>query len=265
MPNARNSRATGLDSLADELFGTSGLEGDLPPEEPDQGYPLRPFAALVPQDDLVSTEARTDETPAERLYRRAVEASSRGRVSEAIGRYRELLALEPRHIAARNNLSALLETTGDPAEALEQLSAALKVTPEDVNLLVSRGAIQGRLKNYAEAEADLRRALKFDPQHTQAHLTLGLVLWRKGMPGPAAEALRKAIGLEPEHPIAHFYLGEALNQAGDLAGARVALEKAGELMPDARTFRLLGRVLDRLGKPELAHEMYRRAREAGEA
>lgn len=265
MPYARNSRATGLDSLGDELFGTSGLEGDLPPEEPDAGYPLRPFAGLVAQDDLVSTEARTDETPADRLYRRAVEASSRGRVSEAIGRYRELLALEPRHIAARNNLSALLETTGDPAEALEQLSAALRVTPEDVNLLVSRGAIQGRLKQYTEAETDLRRALRLDPQHTQAYLTLGLVLWRKGMPGPAADSLRKAIALEPEHPIAYHYLGEALNQAGDLPGARVALERAAELIPDARTFRLLGRVLDRLSKPEDAQEMYRRAREADQA
>jgi uncharacterized protein HemY len=84
------------------------------------------------------------------------------------------------------------------------------------------------------------------------------------MPGPAADALRKAIALEPEHAIAHYYLGEALNQARDLAGARTALEKAGQLLPDARTFRLLGRVYDRLGKPDLAQEMYQRAREVGE-
>lgn len=263
MPNY-NSRATGLESQLDELFGTSGLEGELPPDEPDAGYPLRPFAALVPQDDLVATEPRTDESPTERLYRRAVEASSRGRVSEAILRYRELLQIDPTHVPARNNLSTLLETTGDPAEALEQLSAAIRMTPEDVNLLVSRGAICGRLKRYTEAENDLRRALRLDPQHVQAHMTLGLVLWRKGVPAQAAESLRRAIGLEPENPTAHYYLGEALNQAGDLAGARAALERSGELSPSGRTFRLLGRVLDRMARPDDAQAMYRRARDAGD-
>lgn len=261
-----NTRSAGLDSMVNELFGTSGLEGDPLPDQPDAGFPQRPFAAFVPQDDLVATEPRTDESPAERLYRRAVEATGRGRVSESIQRYRELLALDPNHVAARNNLSALLETTGDPGEALEQLTAALRTSPDDLNLLVSRGAIHGRLKQYSEAESDLRRALKLSPQHVQAHLTLGLVLWRKGVAGQAAEALRKAISLEPQNTAAHYYLGEALNQGGDLKGAKAALERSIELgPPSGRTFRLLGRVLDRMGKVEEAREMYRRAREAGDA
>jgi tetratricopeptide (TPR) repeat protein len=264
MPTFR-SRATGIESLAEELFGTARLEAEPVPEEPDGGFPLRPFAAHMPQDDLVAIEARTDESPAERLYRRAVEATTRGRVSEAIHRYRELLAIDPDHIGARNNLSALLETAGDPREALDQLTAAIRALPDDVKLLVSRGSIHGRLKQYPEAEADLRRAIRLDPQNPQAHLTLGLVLWRKGVPGQAAEALRHAIALEPGNPTAHYYLGEALNQAGDLRGARAALERAAELAPDhGRTFRLLGRVLDRLGKPDEAHAMYLRAREAGD-
>lgn len=257
------SRATGLDSMLDELFGTSGLEGDLPPESPDYGFPLRPFAAMVPQDDLVATEPRTDESPVERLYRRAVEATSRGRPAEAIQRYRELLTIEPGHVAARNNLSARLETMGDPEEALEQLTTALRLEPDDVNMLVSRGAIHGRLKQYAEAETDLRRALRLDPDHVQAHLALGLALWRKGVPKEAADALRRAIQLEPLNPSAHYYLGEALNQAGDLPGARAALDQAVTLLPEGRSFRLLGRVLDRMGKYDEAQAMYRRAREAG--
>jgi len=251
--------------MFDELFGTSGLEADLPPDEPDAGFPLRPFAALAPQDDLIVTEPRTDESPAERLYRRAAEAASRGRTSEAIHRYRELLQLDPAHIAARNNLSQLLDTTGDPAEALEQLTVALRVTPDDVNLLVSRGAIHGRLKQYTEAETDLRRALRLAPDLMAGHLSLGLALWRKGVPTQAAESLRRAITLDPTHAGAHFYLGEALNQAGDYPGARVALERAVELAPSqGRALRLLARVLDRLGLPEDAQAMYRRAREAGD-
>ena len=59
------SRATSSESMLDELFGTSGLEGDLPPAEPDPGFPLRPFAAAMPMDDLTVTEPRTDESPAD--------------------------------------------------------------------------------------------------------------------------------------------------------------------------------------------------------
>jgi tetratricopeptide (TPR) repeat protein len=258
-------RATGLECMLDELFGTSGMEADPPPEEPDHGFPLRPFATMVPQDDLVATAPHTDESPVERLYRRAVEATSRGRATEAIQRYRELLTLDPSHVAARNNLSALLETTGDPEEALEQLNAALRVEPDDVTMLVSRGAIHGRLKQYADAEADLRRVLRLDPDNVQAHVVLGLTLWRKGVPREAADALRRAIQLEPQNPASHYYLGEALNQAGDLPGAKVALEQAVSLAPDGRSFRLLGRVLDRMGRYEDAQAMYRRAREAGGA
>jgi len=263
MRRTRRSRSSGRENVVDELFSTRGLEADLLPKGSDQQFPLRPFAASSPQDDLVNTEPVSEEPAAERLYRRASEAATRGRVSEAIQHYRDIIALDPGHVAARNNLSLLLEAAGDPAEALEQLTAAVRGLPDDPALLVSRGAIYGRLKRYAEAEADLRRALRHQPDHVVALLTLGLVLWRKGLPSEAAHPLRKAIELEPANGTAHYYLGEALNQAGDLPGARAALERAGELEPHAaRSFRLLGRVLDRMGRPEEAMVCYRRAREA---
>ncbi len=266
MTDAWNSRATGLDTLLHEVFEAAPLEAELPPEVADAGFPLRPFVSLVPQDDLISTEPVPDESPVDRLYRRAVEATRRDRTGEAIQRYRELLGLEPGHLEARTKLSLLLESSGDPVEALEQLSAALRVLPDEVNLLVSRGSIRGRLKQYGEAEGDLRRALRLAPDHVVAHTTLGLVLWRKGVPREAAVVLQRAIALEPGNAAAHHYLGEALNQAGDLPGARTALERAVELEPaGGRSCRLLARVLDRLGLYDEAQEMYRRAREQGGA
>jgi tetratricopeptide (TPR) repeat protein len=252
--------------MLDELFGRSLLEGDPIPGDADAGFPLRPFANRMPLDDLLATEPRTDESPAERLYRRAVEASSRGRVSEAIHRYRELLALEPGHAAARSNLSLLLESSGDPEEALVQLEGAIAADPDDPQLLVARGSAYSRLKRYTEAEADLRRAARLSPNSAATLLALGLTLWRKGVVREATEVLRRAIELEPDNATAHYYLGEALNQASDLPGAREALERSAALAPGhGRTFRLLGRVLDRLGRPEDAREAYLRARETGDS
>ena len=128
----------------------TALRATSPPEVPDAGYPLRPFAAAV-----TAGRPGHHRAPYRRVAGRSGSTAERWRrrpgagSAEAIQRYRELLAVEPGHVAARNNLSALLETTGDPAEALDQLSQALRVAPDDVNMLVSRGAIHGRLKQYA--------------------------------------------------------------------------------------------------------------------
>ena len=262
MRRARRSRATGREQIIDELFNTQGLEAEPVSQSFDQHFPLRPFAAQVPHDERVNTESSTDETPAQRLYRRASEAAQRGRTTEAVLRYREVLELDPAHTGARNDLSLLLDAGGDHEAALETLSAALRASPDQPTLLVSRGAILGRLKRYPEAEADLRRAAKHHPEHAAAHLTLGLVLWRKGLPQDAAQSLRRTIQLEPDNPIAHHYLGEALNLAGDLEGALSALQHAAELDPaHGKTFHLMGRILDQLRRPEEAMAMYRRARE----
>jgi Flp pilus assembly protein TadD len=49
---------------------------------------------------------------------------------------------------------------------------------------------------------------------------------------------------------------------GDLAGANAALERALEATPqDGKAFHLRGRVLDRLGRPDEARQMYQRSKE----
>ena len=47
------------------------------------------------------------------MYARARQCSDAGETREAIAIYRALLAREPRHVRARNNLALLLEKSGD--------------------------------------------------------------------------------------------------------------------------------------------------------
>jgi Flp pilus assembly protein TadD len=78
----------------------------------------------------------------------------------------------------------------------------------------------------------------------------------------AATTLQRYADLRPEDPAAWFHVGEALNQAGDLPAALAALRRAVELDErEGRSYQLIGRVLDRMGRPEEAMPMYRRARE----
>ena len=262
MRRARHSRSSGREQAIDELFATAGMEAEPAARGVDTQFSLRPFAAGAVSDGQVEPDPVTEGTVTEQLLRRAREAANRQRRSEAVQIYRQVLTLEPGNLPARNNLALLFEAGGEPEAALDELNAALRHHPDQVDLLVNRGAIQGTLKHYAEAEADLRRAQRLSPQHAAAHFNLGLVQWRKGLPEDAAESFSRGLELEPENAASWYYLGDSLNQLGDLPRAQQALERAGELDPtSAKTFHLLGRVFDRLNRPGDAIEMYRRSRE----
>jgi Flp pilus assembly protein TadD len=76
-------------------------------------------------------------------------------------------------------------------------------------------------------------------------------------------AFRSALEQSPVVADATYYLGVALLATVDLAAALDAFERAAALAPhDPRCFKLIGRVLDRMGRTEEAMAMHRKAREA---
>ena len=263
MRRARHSRSSGREQALDELFDTAGLEADQAARGVDSHFSLRPFAEGATGSGEAEPEPVTEGTVPEQLLRRAREAQDRSRRAEAIQIYRQLLAIEPGNLPGRNNLALLFESGGEPEMAIDELNAALRHHPDQVDVLVNRGAILGTLKRYAEAETDLRRAIRLAPTNGGAHYNLGLVLWKKGLPEEASEEFRRAVEADRQNPVAWYYLGDARNQAGDLTGAQLALEQAIQLEPAfSKAFHLLGRVFDRMHRPSEAIEMYRRARES---
>src|SRR2546422_8852821 len=55
------------------------------------------------------------------LYVAAREASERGEMERAAASYRDLLARDPKHVKARNNLALILDARGDRDGALAEL------------------------------------------------------------------------------------------------------------------------------------------------
>jgi len=263
MRRTTQRRTSGRPYPAGELFPHDELAGEVAPAHPDAGFPLRPLAAEIPQGARVDPHAAAEETATERLLRLARKAALQGRIGDAAAAFRELLTLEPAHLTGRVEFAILQERQGDLDAALAHLFEAVELRPQDPAPLIARGAFLARLKRHREAEADLHRAIKLAPEDANAHFELGFALWRKGVAEEAAAALRRAATLAPHRSDAEYYLGEALHQAGDHAGALAALERAATLdTGNPKPLQLMGRVLDRLGRPEEAREMYRRAREA---
>ena len=207
-------------------------------------------------------ELGDEPTAEELLYNAAKEAHSQDEVRRAMAIYRELLALNPGHVKARNNLGLLLDHIGDSEEALQQLQLCLNAEPDNPQVLVNRGGVLGTLGRFVEAEDDLRRALEQDATNAEAHFKLGLLMSRRGLWRDSLPHLRRSIELDLGRAAAFLHLGDALNHVDDLDGALQAYQRSVELVPNnAKAFYGLGIIYDRLNRPEDARQMYRRSRE----
>jgi Flp pilus assembly protein TadD len=209
-------------------------------------------------------EPTPDPDPVEQLYADARAATEEGRREAAKALYRQIVALDPVHVRARNNLALLLDADGGHEAALAELDRALEVEPDNGTLLVNRGALLGAMGRHAAAERDLRRVLRTEPAHAEALFNLGVVMTKKALWSEAVPHLQRALELEPGRAAAQYYLGEALNHVDDLAGALIAYQRAAELQPsNPRALYGLGIIYDRLARPDDAARMYRRARQVG--
>jgi Flp pilus assembly protein TadD len=145
--------------------------------------------------------------------------------------------------------------------ALAELSRSLDQRPDDVGLLVARGALFASRQDWEPALADLRRAVRLAPDAWDAWDELGLLYWRRGRPAEAADCFRRVTAARPTGR-GYLFLGKSLMQAGDLGGAQSALERSADMEPDCtETFRLLGGLADRFGRSEEASAYYQRALE----
>jgi tetratricopeptide (TPR) repeat protein len=265
MRHLRTSRVADRDkAAADLLRADAGLEGEPVPGTPDHGFPLRPLAASLPGEDVVTADPLGERSEVDQLLARAREQLARGRGTEAALTFRQVLEVEPGHREARVASARLLEAAGDLEAATEHLTTLLRAEPDAVDLLVQRGELLGMQKLFPDAESDLRRALKREPQHAGALHALGVVQLRKGLPTEAAPTLERALAADPSQTATAYALGEAYLALRDLRAAEQALRRTLELEPGhARACHLLGRVLDRQGRTEEAAQMYQRAREGG--
>lgn len=86
----------------------------------------------------------------------------------AVMLFRRALAIEPNHLAARNNLALALSQLGDDREAEIQLKIVLSKAPDDANAHVNLGMILERSNRLDEAREQFRAAVKLNPADEDA-------------------------------------------------------------------------------------------------
>ena len=219
-----------------------------------------------------------------------------GRLNEAEGLYRQILAVDPNHAdglhllgvmahqrghhelavdligkaIARNgavadfhcNFGNALHALGRIGDAEAHYRRAITLNPAHAESYNNFGNVlnaQGRIE---EAQKQFRQALALQPSYAQAHFNLANVLLLQGRSDEAIIHYQQAVGLMPLFPRAHFNLAQALQSQGKLAEAEASYRQTVALEPNwAEAHRSLGKVLRARNRPAEAEACYRRAHE----
>jgi len=151
---------------------------------PSRFSPLAWFRRKAPEDDQKNVQAsatrsaRTDFIN-KNLSRGHLE-SAKGQYDQAKASYRRVLKKQPNHPVAHHRLAVIADRQKDYASALHHYGAALKVKPNDADLLNDVGYSYYLQHRYQESEKFLQKAVRFHPSHSRAWSNLGLLYGTQG-------------------------------------------------------------------------------------
>jgi tetratricopeptide (TPR) repeat protein len=121
---------------------------------------------------------------------------------------------------------------GLPQRAYAAFTSALRVAPDDVDLLIDRARALAATDDWAAAAQDLGQALSLDPRRDEAYSFRASARRHLGDAAGALEDVETALAIDAELPEALLERGILRRAAGDTAGARRDWAKVRELAPN---------------------------------
>jgi tetratricopeptide (TPR) repeat protein len=153
--------------------------------------------------------------------------------------------------------AALLQRLGKDQEALEVYNEALKYRPDDADLLLGRGALLETMDRLDAALADMTAAVRLMPDNAIAMNALGYTLAnRTRRHAEAYRLIRRALERDPGKAAVVDSYGWVLYRQGKLMEARSYLQLAHSLLPDPEVAAHLGEVLWVQGERDAARRLW---------
>jgi predicted O-linked N-acetylglucosamine transferase (SPINDLY family) len=176
-----------------------------------------------------------------------------GRLAEAEGIYRQVLAQVPDHADALHLLGVLACQAGHTEVAIELIGRAIAIDPQAPQYHHNLGEAYRRSGQTDEAIASFHRSLELRADHAETLNNLGVVLYETGRTDEAIAVYHRLLELQPDHAWAHTNLGNALRAKGRFDEAIATCRRAIELKPDfPEAYNSLGVVLQARGRNEEA-------------
>ncbi len=107
--------------------------------------------------------------------------------------------MDPDQIAPRVLLAELHSLTGEHERAMEIIDHAISISPEEVDLHLSRGSILIRQQRHQEADSAIRTALSLSPEHVEALRLSAFNAGALGRTSEAREHLSQALQNAPDN------------------------------------------------------------------
>lgn len=147
-----------------------------------------------------------------------------GNYEGAVSTLRDATRTDPRNWRGFNALALAYIAKGQPDLAEDAFRRALKLNPDEAEILVNHGALQLNQGKPAEAVATFRHALEDLDYRNQALAlsNLSLACLQAGQPDDALAAAREAVRRTPLLCEGWFHAGLALEAKGDPDGAMEA-------------------------------------------
>jgi predicted O-linked N-acetylglucosamine transferase (SPINDLY family) len=155
-----------------------------------------------------------------------------GKLREAVGLYRQIIARQPRFAEVHNNLGNALKAMGRIGEAADAYRQALAIRRDIPQIHNNLGTVLHEQGAYEQAMTAYREALSLKAAYPEAHYNLGNTLQKLGRFAEAASSYREAIVHWPSYAEAHCNLGSAQSSLGHRDEAIAALRHAVWLRPN---------------------------------
>jgi len=153
-----------------------------------------------------------------------------GRLAEAEGIYRQILAQNPKEADALQLLGTALGQKGDLKGAEELIRKSLEIRPESANAYFNLGEFLRRMGRTGEALATVLEGMRYRPG-AAAYDNMAAVLRDLKCDEAAIDALKMAIKFDPQYVPAFVNLGVALSENGRTEEAISVFGRAAALRP----------------------------------
>ncbi len=162
--------------------------------------------------------------------------TARNEIKEAEGVYERMLAFDPDHALALNNLAALYMDHGQPELAEPLLRKLLAAAPHDATAMSNLAALLLRRDQVGEAVALSKRATEAEPENLGLGLTYAAALLRSKDPDAVLVEVHRLLNSDPKLGRAYYIRGRALIVKGQGPAALAAYDQALSLEPDSGEF-----------------------------
>jgi tetratricopeptide (TPR) repeat protein len=186
-----------------------------------------------------------------------------GRLAEAEGLYRQVMALEPGNPAPYALLGLLAQQVGKTEVAVDLLRRAMELAPRNADIQSNLCSILLGMGRAGEAVEVGRSAIALNSGSPEIQHNLGIALLASGEAKEGAEHLRRALAINPGLTNTYVALANALIVQGEFEEAIACAKQVVELRPNswaayntlAIVLRESGQVRESLGPYEKALAM----------